>query len=265
MPTLTLNEGPLYYECTGVGAPVLLIHGLGGSARDWTAQVSDLSASYQVITVDLRGHGRSLKPRQRYTIPLFAGDMAALLRNLRLPPAHVVGLSLGGMVAFELALSFPALVRSLVIINSGPEAPAGNLRERVILVLTYLQRVAIVRLFGMRRMGEVLAQRLLPEPEQEHLRRYVVEHWATNDRQAYLSALRAIGGWSAMSRLGQIDCPTLVVAAEWDYTPLDYKRAYCARIPHAELVVIRGSRHLTPLDRPAELNAALLRFLQSQG
>ncbi|NTU78894.1 MAG: alpha/beta fold hydrolase, partial [Chloroflexales bacterium] len=180
-------------------------------------------------------------------------------------PAHVIGLSLGGMVALELALSHPDLVRSLVIINSGPEAPASTLRERLGLIKVYLQRVTTVRLRGMRRMGQALAGQLLPAPEQAALRRAFIERWAQNDRRAYLAALRAIGGWSAGARLSGLRCPTLVVAAEHDYTPVAYKRAYCARIPRGELVVIAGSRHLTPLDRPAELNATLLRFLAGQG
>lgn len=265
MPTLPVGDIQIFYERAGAGQPLLLIHGLGGSTRDWELQVLALAPEYQVITADLRGHGRSAKPRGRYRIPRFAADMAGLLRGLDAAPAHVVGLSLGGMVALELALGHPELVRSLVIVNSGPEAPAGTLRERLGLVGVYLQRVATVRLRGMRRMGEVLAGQLLPEPSQAALRRSLIERWAENDRRAYLAALRAIGGWSVSARLPDLRCPTLVVAAEHDYTPVAYKRAYCARIPRGELVVIAGSRHLTPIDRPAELNAALLRFLMEHG
>lgn len=264
MPTLLVANSELYYERIGAGQPVLLIHGLGGSSRDWALQAPAFAAQYEVITVDMRGHGRSAKPRQRYRIAGFAADLAGLLDGLNAAPAHVVGLSLGGMVALELALSYPALVRSLVVVNSGPRAPAGTLRERLGLIATYVRRVATVRLFGMRRMGEVLAGQLLPEPEQAPLRQRLIAHWAENDPRAYLAALRAIGGWDVTARLGELRCPTLVVAAELDYTPVTFKQAYAARIPRAELVVIDGSRHLTPFDRPAELNAAILGFLQAQ-
>jgi pimeloyl-ACP methyl ester carboxylesterase len=169
------------------------------------------------------------------------------------------------MVAFELALSFPDLVRSLVVINSGPEAPAQTLRKRLGLVGVYLRRVATVRLRGMRAMGEALAGQLLPEPGQAALRHTFVERWAENDRRAYLAALGAIGGWSVRRRLPALRCPTLIVAAELDYTPVDYKVAYCAAIPRAELAVIAGSRHLTPIDRPAELNATVMAFLRGRG
>lgn len=261
MPTLPLGTMQIYYERTGAGQPLLLIHGLGSSTRDWAFQVPALVSQYEVITADLRGHGRSAKPRGGYSVTRFASDMAALLRALDVGPTHVVGLSLGGMVALELALSCPDLVRSLVLINSGPEAPASSLHERLKLVGLYLRRVATVRLRGMRALGEVLANDLLPEPGQADLRRTLIERWAENDRRSYLAALRAIGSWSVRERLSGLRCPTLVVAAEHDYTPINYKATYCAAIPHGELVVIPGSRHLTPIDRPDLLNTTILRFL----
>ena len=265
MPTVLVGDIQVFYERTGAGQPILLIHGLGSSVRDWEFQVPAFAPQYEVIAADLRGHGRSAKPRGRYRVPQFAADMAGLLRALDVAPAHIVGLSLGGMVALELALSYPDLVRSLIMINSGPEAPASSVRERLGLVGVYLRRVATVRLRGMRRMSEALVGLLLPEPGQATLRRTVSVRWAANDPRAYLAALRAIGGWSARARLPTLHCPTLVVAADQDYTPVAYKAAYCARIPQGELVVIAGSRHLTPLDRPAELNAAILRFLGERG
>ena len=110
-----------------------------------------------------------------------------------------------------------------------------------------------------------LARDLLPDPGQAALRRAFVERWAKNDRRAYLAALGAIGGWSARHRLPTLRYPTLVVSADTDYTPVAYKATYCAMIPHGELAVIAGSRHLTPIDRPDELNATILRFLGKQG
>jgi len=265
MPMCTLGDIQVYYEIAGAGPPLLLIHGLGSSTRDWEFQVPAFAPAFQVIAADLRGHGRSSKPRGRYRIPQLADDMAALLRALGAAPAHVIGLSLGGMVALELALRCPDLVRSLAFINSGPEAPAQTLRERLGLVGVYLRRVATVRLRGMRVLGEALARDLLPEPGQAALRRTFVERWAANDPRAYLAALGAIGGWSVRQRLPALRCPTLVISADMDYTPVDYKAAYCEAIPQGELAVIAGSRHLTPIDRPDDLNVCILRFLNKHG
>jgi 3-oxoadipate enol-lactonase len=261
MPDLQVGDVALHYKVKGQGQPVLFIHGLGSSARDWELQVPEFRERYQVVTFDLRGHGQSDKPRGPYSIPLFAADTAGLMVGLGLAPAHVVGISLGGMVALQLAVSDAALVRSLIVVNAGPEFVVRTARDR----LQVLQRQLIVRLLGMRKMGEVLSQRLFPKPEQEDLRRQFVERWAENDPRAYREAMRAIVGWSVAEHLGAIQCPTLLVAADHDYTPVAVKEATVAQMPHAELAVIADSRHATPVERPEEFNAAVLAFLARQG
>ena len=96
---------------------------------------------------------------------------------------HVVGISMGGMIAFQLAVDAPELVRSLVIVNSGPAMPIKTLAQRMVI----WSRIAIVRIRGMRKMGEVLATRLLPKPEHAAERAQFIERWAANDPRAYLS------------------------------------------------------------------------------
>jgi pimeloyl-ACP methyl ester carboxylesterase len=260
MTTVHLRDIELYYEVSGEGQPLVFIHGLGSSARDWQFQVPVFCNRYQVITFDLRGHGKSSKPAGPYSIPLFADDTAALMKHLGLGPAHVVGISLGGMVALQLALSAPAQIASLTVVNAGPEFIVRTFGQR----LQIWQRQAIVRLLGMQKMGEVLSQRLFPKPEQEELRAMFVERWAENDPRAYRDAMMAIVGWSVTDQLESIRCPTLVMSAEQDYTPVSMKEAYVVRMPHAELVVIPDSRHATPVERPDEFNAALTAFLAKQ-
>jgi len=257
MPELHVRDIGLYYETTGQGQPVLFIHGLGSSTRDWAEQVAFFSRHYQVVVFDLRGHGKSGKPPGPYSIPLFAGDTAELIRALGVAPVHVVGISLGGMIALQLGVSAPDVVRSLVIVNSGPEFIVRTFKER----LQVFQRLLIVRLLGMRKMGEVLGKRLFPKPEQEGLRRTFIERWAENDVQAYMDAMRAIVGWSVTEHLDSIRCPTLVIAADGDYTPVALKEAYVAKMPRAKLVIVHDSRHATPVDQPEQFNQALTAFL----
>jgi pimeloyl-ACP methyl ester carboxylesterase len=260
MPKLHVRDIGLCYEVNGQGQPVVFIHGLGSSARDWELQVPVFSKQYQVVTFDIRGHGKSDKPRGPYSIPLFAADTAELIKELGFTPAHVVGISLGGMIALQLAVSAPDLVRSLTVVNAGPEFIVRTAKER----LQVLQRQLIVRLLGMRKMGEVLSKRLFPKPDQEELRRLFVEHWAENDPRAYRDAMRAIVGWSVTDHLSEIQCPTLVIAADQDYTPVALKEGYAARMPRAELVVIGDSRHATPVEQPEQFNEALMAFLSRQ-
>jgi 3-oxoadipate enol-lactonase len=248
----------LYYEVAGQGDPLLLIHGLGSSTRDWEAQKAFFAPTYQVVVFDVRGHGQSDKPPGPYTMTQFAVDTAGLLDSLNVGPTHVVGISMGGMIAFQLVVTRPDLCRSLVIVNSGPELLIRSFSDR----LRLWQRFLIVRLLGMRKMGEVLSQRLFPKPEHAPVRETFVRRWAENDPRAYLDAMRALVGWSVSDQLDKIVCPSLIVASDNDYTPLALKEAYIGRMPDARLAIMDDSRHAVPLERPAEFSTLLAEFLR---
>jgi pimeloyl-ACP methyl ester carboxylesterase len=130
---------------------------------------------------------------------MFAADTAGLLAALDLPPAHVVGLSLGGCVAFQFAIDYPARVKTLTIVNSGPAmfgTPEQAQKE-------IDRRVGIVQQLGMRAMGQALGPVLLPKPEHASLRERFVERWAQNDPQAYIEATRSMLGWDVTGRLAR--------------------------------------------------------------
>ncbi|GMR09717.1 MAG: alpha/beta hydrolase [Anaerolineae bacterium] len=260
MAKLRCNEIDLYYEIIGQGEPIVFVHGLGSSVRDWEFQIDDFSRRYQVVVFDVRGHGHSDKPPGPYSIPLFARDTAEMIRALDIAPAHVVGISMGGMIALQLAADERELVRSLVVVNSGSEMIVRTMKER----LAVMQRLLIVRLLGMRKMGEVLGGRLFPKPEQQEFRKMFADRWAENDPRAYRDAMRAIVGWTVTEQLHRIECPTLVIAAEHDYAPTEDKAVLANGIKNAELVIIEDSRHATPVDQPEQFNKVLNAFLERQ-
>lgn len=252
------NDGcQLHYEDYGNGAPLLLVHGLGSSTRDWEYQIPALAQHYRVIALDVRGHGRSDKPRGAYRIADFADDVAALIEYLQLPPVHLVGISMGGMIGFQLGVDRPELLRSLTIVNSGPEVKAKSPGDW----LEIAKRWTLARVLSLETIAKALAKLLFPKPEQAELRRKVEERWPQNDKHAYLASLDAIIGWGVRERLQRITCPTLVISADRDYTPVERKREYVAEMPNARLLVIKNSRHATPLDQPERFNSALLAFL----
>jgi len=257
MPTLRSNGINLYYEVNGKGQPLLFIHGLGDSTESWGEQVAFFSKSYEVVTFDVRGHGRSDKPPGPYTIPLFTRDTAGLIQSLHIAPAHVVGLSLGGMIAFQLAVSHPDLLRSMTIVNSGPAMILRSFKER----FEIYRRLFLIRVLGMRAIGNSISNRLFPKKEQAELRRVVADRIARNDKRAYLDSTRALVGWSVAEQLANISCPTLVISADQDYSPVSVKEAYVALMPRAELVVIEDSRHVTHMDQPEKFDKTLLSFL----
>jgi pimeloyl-ACP methyl ester carboxylesterase len=257
MPTVRTPDGvDLSYTIDGTGDPVVLIHGLGSFVGDWQAQIDALSRGFQVIAIDLRGHGDSAKPPGPYSVPLFASDVAAVIRALRLGPAHVVGLSLGGAVAFQLAVDEPALVRSLAIVNSGPSFVMTSLRLRLAILL----RLFVLKTFGLEALGKMIVRRLFPKPDQDALRRAFLKHYVRNDRRAYEASTRALVGWTVAERLGDIRCPVLVVSGDRDYTPVAAKKPYVAALPNARLVVIEDAGHACTIERPAEVNRLLREF-----
>jgi len=259
MPVIDQGGIEIYYEEYGCGKPLLLIHGLGSSCRDWELQLPAFQEGFRVIALDLRGHGRSGKPPGSYSMDQFAGDAAHLLKALDAFPSHVLGISLGGMVAFQLALDYPSLVDRLVIVNSVPELMPRNLTDR----LGYWQRLLIIRFMGMEKMGQVLAERFFTRPEQEPLREIFIRRWSENYKPSYRASLKAAYGWSVRDRLGEIEAPTLVVGAEGDYFPTAEKQTYTALIPNAALAVVPDSRHALPAEKPAEFNQLVLDFFSS--
>ena len=258
MPYFDHQGCRLHYEEQGHGTPLLLLHGLGSSTLDWEFQMAELASQHRVIGLDVRGHGRSDKPRQRYSIEGFAADVAALISHLQLPAVHLVGISMGGMIGFQLAVDQPHSLCSLTVVNSAPEVKAKKPAD----YLQIAKRWTLSRLLSLDTIAKALARLLFPHPEQGELRRKVEQRWPRNDKRAYLASLDAIIGWGVRERIDRITCPTLVIAADHDYTPVAHKQAYVDAMPNARLLVIENSRHATPMDQPERFNSSLLAFLQ---
>jgi len=261
MPKLQTNNIDINYQISGEGQSVLFIHGLGSSSHDWEEQVNYFSKDYKVVTFDVRGHGLSDKPPGPYSIQLFSDDTSALITSLDLLPVHVVGISMGGMIAFQLAVNSPELLKSMTIVNSGPEMSAHSFKDK----LQIFQRLILFRIFSMRKIGEVIAGKLFPKADQQELRSMMIERWAQNDKRAYMDSFKALLGWTIMEHIENIHVPTLVIAADEDYTPVSLKESYVSKMPNAQLKVIENSRHATPLDQSEEFNTALASFLSKQG
>jgi 3-oxoadipate enol-lactonase len=260
MPSLDVNGTTIYYEQAGEGTPLLLIHGLGSSGDDWAFQREDFSRQHRLILPDLRGSGRSAKPPGPYSIAQFALDLWALLDALGVESTSILGFSLGGAVALEMALMRPHAVQRLILCNALANYRTDTLRKW----FEARMQVALVHIVGLRRTAGWIAARLFPHPDQAPKRQRVIDVVGANPKAAYLASIRALIGWSALDRLGNVHCETLIIAAEHDYTPLPEKRTEAARFPRAELVVVEGSRHGTPFDAIEKFNALVLDFLQKR-
>ena len=230
----------MYYVEAGSGEPLLLIMGFGGDHTAWAFQMGALSAKYRVIAFDNRGVGRTDAPDHPYTTRMMAGDALGLMDALGIDRAHVIGVSMGGMIAQELALERPERVRSLHLGCTLARPDAYMLGLWLFAPATYAERPDLV---------ETLLQNALANPFPQSL-------------TGFLRQGEAVVAHDARDRLPAIRCPTLVsVAADDILVPSRFAREIVARIPGAELRVIPDAGHCYFLERADAFNELCLDFL----
>lgn len=243
----------------GHGEALVLIHGLGSSGDDWAFQAPAFAPHFRTILPDLPGSGRSPPPAGAYSIEGFAADLWRMLDRRGIARAHLLGFSLGGAVALEMALQRPDRAGRLVMINSLPSYRVDHWRKW----FEMHSRFLMVRVLGLPRTARLIAHRLFPAPHQSPMRRRVADVVGANPTDRYLASARALAAWCAQDRLPSLRAPTLMIAAERDYTTLAEKQQIAARIG-AQLAVIRGSHHGTPFDSIRACNACVLAFLRNE-
>jgi 3-oxoadipate enol-lactonase len=244
----------------GGGAPtVLMLHGLGSCGDDWGLQLPALAPHFNALAPDLRGQGESPMPAGWPSIEDMAADVTHLLDQLKMESVHVVGLSLGGLVALQLAADAPTRARSLVVVNAFArlQTSRGSLRRG-------MERVWLAATGRMEELGRRVAAGLFPHDGQEGLRSLAAARLAGNLPLTYMKLMMAITRFDLRARLGEIRLPTLVVAGEQDATvPLGCKLKLAEGIPKARFERLAGSGHATPLDDAERFNALLVEFLES--
>jgi 3-oxoadipate enol-lactonase len=259
MPFFRDDESSIHYLERGRGEPLLLIHGLGCSGAAWAFQVAALEHRFRLIIPDLPGSGHSSPPRSEYTIEGFAHAMWRLMDHLQIHETNIVGFSLGGAVALEMASLRPNCAPKLGLINSLATYQPRDLRKWL---ETYLS-ATIVRMVGMPRAACLMAARLFPEPWQRAMREHTARVMGSVPANSYLGTGLALARWAILDRLDGLTSRVLLIAAENDFTPLAEKRELAQKLK-AELVVVRGSRHGTPFDSVEATNASLLALLTDQ-
>lgn len=281
--TVKVNGIDLYYEIHGSGEPLLLIEGLGYSAWMWYKQVPALSRRYQVILFDNRGAGNTDKPDSEYSIEIMADDASGLLRTLGIGQAHVLGISLGGFIAQELALRHPDLVKSLSLVstNSGPGKRAMRNSQHMngifklwgILPGTFeMGGKASVPLgfeYGITKEDRIrygLSLAFTPEyyrQNPEEIDRIV--GWRLENPQpgyAWTRQLMAGMNFDSSERAQDIHAPALVLNGAEDriVTP-ESARELARSIPDSRYVEIEGSGHLLFIEKAEEFNETVISFL----
>jgi 3-oxoadipate enol-lactonase len=254
------DGGRLRYEIGGHGEPVVFVHGFSLDRSMWEPQWAPVSARHRAIRYDLRGYGESTPPDSPYT---HVGDLGALLGALEARPAHVVGLSMGGIVALGLALEDPDAVRSLALVDTVLDgyrmSEAWSTRWRTIVAAARDGDVAEAKRLW---LGHELFATVRATPDVcvavgAMLDRYSGWHWSHRDPVG--AAARP-----AIERLASVVTPTLVVVGERDLPDFqDIARRLARDVPRATLTVIAGAGHLPNLEAPDEFNDVLLAHLSA--
>lgn len=259
MARVHVGDVDLYYREAGEGAPLLLLHGLGGSSLDWEHQMPYFAARYRVLAPDLRGFGDSPRGRGRLSVRGHAADVAGFLDAVQVARCRLIGHSMGGAVAQQFTLDHPQRVERLVIANSVPSFRPRSLRHH----LEFLYRLVVMGLLGPARLAEIGAWRSFPAPEQDAQRARAIARGARNSRRNYLAALRALSAWSVIDRLDELQLPVLVAASEHDYFGHDEMVMFAHALPRARLHLFKGAHHGLPGEHPEAFNAVVEHFFDA--
>jgi 3-oxoadipate enol-lactonase len=259
----------LYYERAGSGVPVVLLHTGNGDATMWDGQFESLAAEYQVIRYDMRGFGRSDYPPAPF---LFARDLAGLLAHLRVDQAHVVGPSLGGRIAVDFALLYPAMTRSLVLAapvirehDWSEEITADRIAEDEAFRAGDFETATLAMMrswvFGPSRGGEDMDPGLLDRIRRTQRASYLIRQQAIRDTGTEPDEEELTP--PAGDRLSGIAAPTLVLIGALDAPdPIAIGERLARTIPGARRQVVDGVGHMISMERPDEFLKTVRAFLR---
>jgi 3-oxoadipate enol-lactonase len=236
---------------------LLLLHSLGTDGRVWEPQAAALAGRFRVIRPDLRGHGLTGTTPGPGSMARFAADAVAVLDALGVARAHVAGLSIGGMVAQQLAAAAPERIASLILCDTAMAIPPPAL---------WRERAGIVRAQGMAAIAETVVQRwvtppALSAPATDGLRAMLLR----TDPEGYAAAAEAIAAADLAASTTRLRLPALVIVGEADQaTPPASAAALAAAIAGARMVTIAGAAHIPTYEQAEAVTAAMQHFLNAE-
>ena len=255
---ISVDGRRLHCEIRGDGSPILFVHGFPLSGRLWDGVVSELEDQYRCIVPDLRGHGASESSRSA-TMGEYAADLSKLLDGIDEDrPVVLVGMSMGGYVAFEFCRRTPERVAALVLTNTRAQADTAEAAEG--------RRETAKRV--LEEGSAVVADAMVEKLFAPGVSRTLKEEWrsvmADTPPAGVAAALEAMAVRpESFDTLAALRRPVLIVAGEEDrITPVEDAERMCAVARDATLIILAGTAHMTPVEKPEELSGALAVFLE---
>lgn len=250
-----------YLDPNPSGQPaVLLLHGLGADGNSWSLQIPELvKAGYRPLAPDAPGFGRSPYDGRGWSFKRIAAGLAGLLEELCTGPVHVIGLSMGGVIAQQFAFDNPHLVRKLVLASTFSVLRPDNLSEW----FYFLRRLVVVNTLGLPAQAKVVAERVFPQPHYAPLREMLVAAILQADPRAYRRAMFSLGAFDSRRRLRELKTGVLIITGADDSTVSPSRQKLLASaISGSTQIVIPHAGHAVPVDQPEIFNRSVLKFLQ---
>lgn len=249
MSSVNVNGISINYKLEGEGKTIVFVHGLSDSLLYWDVLTNELKNNFQVLSFDLRGHGNSTDDDSETTIELYQEDLYQLLNALDIEDAVFVGLSLGGNIILDLAITHPEMVNGLIVMSSFPEH-SKNL-EKIFNDFDNAIDQGFIEFFDTI-VPYTLTDDLLEEYS-ELLENVKYEAAKTANIEGIKKGIKAGYGFNITDRLNEIDAPTLVIAGEEDnLTDLDIQKKISDNINGSELIVLEKTKHNILIGRNIE-------------
>ncbi len=261
MKFVSIDGGVTHYSVEGPedGRPIVFVNSLGLDLRMWDDVASILRSNYRIVRYDKRGHGLSDCPPAPYSLDQYVSDLNSLVEYLGLPPAALVGISIGGMIAMEFAAAHPDLVAHLVLFDTAARIGSAEAWE------TRIQEVEGKGLEGMTSIIlSIWFSRSFAE-EQPAMHRGYRNSLVGTPLEGYLGACAALRDADLSQRVAALEAETLVIAGDQDSsTSPDQGRALAEVIPSARFELIEDAGHLAPVEQPESAAKMIRAFLEAQ-
>jgi pimeloyl-ACP methyl ester carboxylesterase len=238
---------------------VLFLHGLGANGASWSLQLPGFSeAGYRPIAPDIPGFGESFYSSLDWSLDKIACAMAGFLEELNTGPAHIIGLSMGGVIAQQFVHQYPHLVNKLILVST-----FSVLRPSTFGGWAYfIRRFFTVMTMSLRAQARLVAWRVFPKPDQSTLRKVLEETISRVDPHLYRKAMRSLALFDSRKWLKEIQCPTFIITGDEDTTvPPVEQKILLTGIPKAKQVIVEGAGHAVSIDKPEEFNRVILEFI----
>ncbi len=268
MPEVKTNGISLYYEASGEGAPIVFVHEFAGDYRSWEDQTRYFNRRYKVVTFNARGFPPSEVPQNasQYSQDIAVDDLAGLIRGLKLAPAHVVGLSMGGYATLHLGLRHPELTRSIVVAGCGYGSELdkrAQFQKDANLVADRFLNEGITDFGPIYTAGPTRMQ--LKRKDMIGYQRFI-DHFMSHSALGCANTMRGVQSarpsvYALEEQMKHCVVPTLILTGDEDYPCLEPALFMKRHIQAAALITFPNAGHLINLEEPAMFNRVVLEFI----